>query len=88
MVSGSIELMPEYKAILTDEVNAALDTRIAARNGEDLSTRQKEEIAEQVETGLKLQQVEIYDPGFLNAPLRDHSIWTGMFCRACFKIKS
>jgi len=65
MVSGSIEFMPEYNAVLTDEVNAALDTRIAARIGEDLSKRQKEEIAEQVETGLKLQQVETYDPDFL-----------------------
>ena len=65
MISGSIPLQAPYSAQLHPAIQAEYDLRMQGRNGLALTPDQKEEIAAQVETGLKMQQVEDLDPDFL-----------------------
>lgn len=65
MISGSIPLNAENQQKLSQAIQDEYDRRMQGRNGLELSDQLKEEIAAQVETGLKMQQVENDDPNFL-----------------------
>jgi len=69
-ISGSIVLLPEYEARFDTAFEAEITKRMEGRNGQEVSDDHKHEIREQIETGLKLQQVQDKDPNFLNR-LRD-----------------
>lgn len=65
MISGSISLLPEYQASLTQGVAQEIEERLAKRQGRPLSDDSVHEITEQYETALKLQQVKEKDPEFI-----------------------
>ncbi len=65
MISGSISLLPEYQPLLDGAIEKELNTRTQARGGRKISESQTNEISEQVETALKLKQIEEHDPYFL-----------------------
>lgn len=65
-ISGSITLLLEYQKQLTPAFEAEIAQRLAGRNEQKVSQDQQHEIREQIETGLKLQQVQNKDPEFLN----------------------
>lgn len=66
MISGSIDLLPEYAALYDDELNAEVQSRLAKQN--DGSTALAQEITEELEmqtaTHLKMKQVQDKDPEF------------------------
>jgi hypothetical protein len=64
MVSGSIDLRPDYAARLSEMFNHEVQKREAV-SGVVLSDAEKELIHEETETHLKLQQVQDLDPGFM-----------------------
>lgn len=65
MISGSIELLPEF----ADRLDASIAEHIAGieaqRNGRAVSVEERAHIAEEVKTELKMAQVQQYDPEFL-----------------------
>jgi hypothetical protein len=65
MISGSIPLLPEYAARVEPEFEAEIARWMHGRGGTDISNEQRHEIREQIETAMKMQQVEDLDPGFL-----------------------
>lgn len=65
MISGSIELLPEYQAQLENAIQAEIDIRMQSRNGVALPDDKLHEIRDQVETALKMKQVQDKDHGFL-----------------------
>ncbi len=65
MISGSIDLISPYKERLAQAIQDEYDVRMAGRNGLALSAQQQHEIAEQVETALKMEQVNALDPSFM-----------------------
>lgn len=79
-ISGSISLRPEYEAQLDGLLTKEIAVREAERGKDSLSEEDKEELKEQLETGLKLEQVRDLDPGFLER-LRD-TISKGKECFA------
>lgn len=64
MVSGSIDLLPEYEARLAPMLDKTMADLAAAR-GKPVGAVEWAEITAQVETELKLEQVEHLDPGFM-----------------------
>lgn len=66
MVSGSIELLPEYAALYDDELKNEVQSRLAKQN--DRSTELAADIMEELEmqttTHLKMKQVQDKDPEF------------------------
>tara|TARA_Y100000296_G_scaffold87245_1_gene131238 strand:- start:260983 stop:262185 length:1203 start_codon:yes stop_codon:yes gene_type:complete len=81
MISGSIALVSPYKERLKSAIQDEYDTRMKGRNGQPLSHHQKDEIAEQVETALKLDQVNALDPDFMirlrEVVAKGHSCFAG-----------
>lgn len=65
MVSGSVPLLPEFANQVGERYGIVFEAIRAKRNGAMLSGDQADELMEQVITALKLEQVEKYDPGFL-----------------------
>lgn len=80
MVSGSVPLLPEFADQFGNRYRAAYESISAKRGGKPLSADQSGELAEQVITALKLEQVETRDPGFMTR-LEEH-IRTGHECFA------
>lgn len=65
MVSGSIKLVEPFAGSLEKEYQRAIASRVESRGGKPLSEHQVKEIGAQIETQLKLRQVQEQDPGFL-----------------------
>lgn len=65
MVSGSVILLPEYAAQVAPTLAKTLADLELVR-GKPVGPDEKTEIAAQVETELKLEQVEALDPGFMH----------------------
>lgn len=65
MISGSIDLLPEYAARLDEMVAEEVTLREKKREGRPLSRYDLHELREQKETALRLEQVEDHDPSFM-----------------------
>jgi hypothetical protein len=65
MVSASVPLLPEFADQIGQRYRIVYESIAAKRGGVILSADQSDELMEQVITALKLEQVEKYDPGFL-----------------------
>lgn len=65
MVSGSVELISPFAEGLEAKYQKELASRIEKREGKPLPERQVNEIRKQIETELKLRQVQEQDPDFL-----------------------
>lgn len=65
LVSGSVELLPEYAARVDKELNHKISLIEAGRGGKPVSDHERDEQREQVETAVKMQQVRDLDPGFM-----------------------
>lgn len=80
MVSGSIELAPPFAGKLEEEYQSTIASRVEKRGGKPLPEHQAKEIRAQIETELKLRQVQEQDPGFLQ---RLHEVFqSGQECYA------
>jgi len=66
MVSGSITLLPEFQARLEEEHARAVEALQKRRGGAPVSEARSQEMFFQIEAGLKIEQVQTYDPEFFD----------------------
>ncbi|GAB5389816.1 MAG: hypothetical protein Alpg2KO_27840 [Alphaproteobacteria bacterium] len=64
MISGSVPLQSPYADRLEAEAAAEIAKRTAANDGQEIRKELQHEIREQIETGLKMEQVKDRDPAF------------------------
>lgn len=64
MVSGSIELLPEFAEQLEDKFQSEIAHRVERRGGIAVPDGEYNLVKKQIETELKMEQVEKYDPEF------------------------
>jgi hypothetical protein len=80
MLSGSIELDPDFESRLESEYGQEIDSRLAKRDGKLLPEHQLTEIKAQIRTRLKLAQIMQNDPDFF---ARLHALFeSGIECYA------
>jgi hypothetical protein len=65
MVSGSIPLMPEYEAQFEGLYQDKIEQLTRARDGKTPSEDEQQGIYNQIQTHLRLEQVEAHDPDFM-----------------------
>ncbi len=80
MISGSVVLMPEFAHKFGERYEQTIQKILSKRPDGIISGDQCGEIIEQIITALKMEQVQKYDPGFLQR-LEDH-IHKGVECFA------
>ncbi len=70
MISGSVILLPEFADLIDVRFNTMI-AGIEGARGSTIDTDHRDEIHEQVTTALKMEQVQKYDPDFLQR-LKNH----------------